>query len=130
MKSLTFMALVLASLNSFAAQSSFKTIFACQMVDKTMEMNINVLKDTKGATRMEIKPEGQRPFTVNARELLAPPMMAGGATRYVAKDPESQGEIVLSIYARPIKVGSVVGKSAKISVQGLFSDLGMVCKGL
>lgn len=96
------MALGLTSLNSFAAPSTFKIIYACEMIDKIMEVNINVQKDAKGAVRMEIKPEGQRPFTVNARELLAPRMMAGGATRYVAK----------------------------ISVQGLFNDLGMVCKGL
>lgn len=129
MKFLIITILSLTSLSAFSADT-FKDIYRCEMVEKINEMKITISKSSKGNFKMVLEPEGSEKIVVKAKEILPPRMMAGGALKYEAKDPESQGLITLSIFSRPIKVGSVTGKSAKISMQGLFSDLAMVCKGL
>lgn len=126
-------ALILISSFSSHATSilRFKTERECQTVKKVKgnELLIDVQKAQDGQAQLVLKFEGQQEQKVQVKEILPPRMAAGAPTTYVGKDLGTDNKIVLTISSgtAPIKVGKVVGRSSKLTIEHVFSDLAMVC---
>lgn len=135
MKALILAALVLTITTGAQARSIlvFKTVTKCETAEKVdgSEMLISVQEAQDGQSQLILELSGQEtPVVVQTKKILPPPMSAGTPLKYVGKDLESGSIVTLAIGTRPIKVGKVTGRSASITVEGLFEKLALVCSSV
>lgn len=135
MKSLLLAALVLSLSSGAQARSIlvFKTVTKCETAQKVegSEMKIDVQEAQDGQAQLVLNLSSQEaPVKVQAKKILPPPMSAGMPLKYVGQDPETDAKVTLAIGTRPIKVGKVLGRASSITVEGMFSNLALVCSSV
>lgn len=130
MKAFLLSALVLSISTGVQARSILmfnKTHDCTSAVAGKSQGSVEVSEAADGQAKLVISLAGEANKIVTFGKKITPPkMMAGGSTRYVTKAFDSNLEATLSFGARPIKVGKIVGKAAKLVIAG-HSDLSLVC---
>lgn len=123
MKSLLLAALVVSTISSVQARSIlvFKTTDKCQSVKKGEPTLVLVQAAQDGQTQLVISnplQTGTAPTKIQTKKISPPPMNAGGDVKYVGVNEVTKENVKLQFNGpRPIKVGSVTGRSATLTLE-------------
>jgi hypothetical protein len=126
-------ALTLAA--SFSTQATsilvFRTVTKCETITKVKnkEVLVDIQKAQDGQVQLVITLDKQTEQKIQAKEILPPRMMAGAPLKYVGKDTGTDNKVTLAITSgtAPVKVGKVVGRYSKLTIENVLTELPLVC---
>lgn len=132
MKSLLLAALVMTIASGVEARSIlvFSTTDKCQSIKKQDSVLVLIQAAQDGQTQLVISnplAAGEAPLKIQTKKIVPPPMNAGGSVKYTGQNDVTK-EVVTLAYngVRPIKVGSIVGRSATLK-QEKKDDIALIC---
>ena len=128
MKTFILSALLLGTVSANARSILvFKTTLNCQTYSAQAAATVDIQEAQDGQSRLLVDLKNEKlKLEIVGKKILPPRMMAGGATRYVGKDAKTNIEGELTLGVRPMKVGKLVGRAARLELKNR-SELNLVC---
>lgn len=122
MKTLLLAALVMTISSGVQARSIlvFKTVNKCQSIKKQDAALVLVQEAQDGQAQLVISNplSTDAALKVQVKKILPPPMNAGGSVKYVGTNATTKEVVTLAFKGiRPIKVGTVVGRAATLTLE-------------
>lgn len=131
MKALLLSAIIMSGIVTGSAEARsilvFKTVTKCTVVDKISNLDLLIQKAQDGQTQIVLKPEGEADIKIQVIQIDAQGRV-GAPTTFVGED--ASGKLSLTIGQRPYKVGKVVGRAARLTVEPIFYNLDMFCSAV
>ena len=131
MKTLLLAATVMVLSTGAQARSIlvFKTTSNCISAVKESDAKVTIQEAQDGQTQLVLKLSVQEDIVkVQTKKILPPPMSAGTPLKYKGSDKGANVELVMG--TRPVKVGSVTGRSATLTIDGRYEKLALVCSSV
>jgi hypothetical protein len=125
---ITLIALALSFNANATSLLVFKNVYKCETAQKVQgsEWLISVDEAQDGQSRIKWEADGDESIVVQTKKIIPPRMKAGAPLVYETRNSKDQ-QIRLAIGSTPFKLGRNTGKLSKLSAEGIFENVPMVC---